>query len=93
MRIPDIINGGFELFGSVAIWRNVYALWKDKEVKGARVEPMLFFLLWGVWNLYYYPFLGQLVSFCGGVAMTVASLIYTGQMIYYNKTSSHSSTG
>jgi len=83
MHIPDLINGGFELFGSFAIWRNVTGLWKDKEVKGVRLAPMVFFTLWGFWNLYYYPHLDQLFSFSGGLSIVASNVVYVALMAYY----------
>lgn len=85
MSTPDVINGCFELFGAAAVWRNVAALWKDKQFKGTRIEPNLFFLVWGLWNLYYYPHLGQVLSLIGGIAMVTACFVYTCQLVYYRK--------
>ena len=83
MHVPDLINGMFEFTGSVAIWRNVAGLLKDKEVKGIRLSPMLFFSVWGFWNLYYYPHLGQFLSFAGGASIAIANVVYVALMAYY----------
>lgn len=42
---PDLINGLFELAGSFMIWCNVVALYRDKEFKGVRIGPTVFFIL------------------------------------------------
>ena len=80
---PDIINGMFELFGSVLLWRNVWQLYKDKQVKGVHWNATAFFAAWGYWNLYYYPSLEQWWSFWGGVSIVIANTIWLLQMIYY----------
>lgn len=81
--MSDIINGIFEICGSIMLWRNVYSLYKDKEVKGIRILSTLFFMLWGYWNLYYYPSLNQWWSFVGGLSLVFANTIWVGQMLYY----------
>lgn len=82
---PDVINGLFELFGSVMLWRNVYQLYKDKEVKGVHWGPTMFFWAWGLWNLFYYPSLGQWWSFFGGVSIVSANGVWLAQMLRYRK--------
>ncbi|KKL45911.1 hypothetical protein LCGC14_2350840, partial [marine sediment metagenome] len=62
----DFINGAFELLGAVAIFGHVRRVLKDKAVAGVSILSVCFFASWGLWNLYYYPSLGQWVSFWGG---------------------------
>jgi len=64
--IPDLINGLFEFAGAFALALNVRQLWRDKEVKGVHPIPTAFFAAWGLWNLFYYPHLGQYWSLAGG---------------------------
>jgi len=73
---PDFINGLFEGIGSLMIWHNVQILLRDKHVRGVSPWPVVFFTGWGFWNLYYYPSLGQWVSFGGGVMIMVANLFW-----------------
>lgn len=87
MKVPDFINGLFEFSGSIAIWINVFKLYKDKQIKGIHWGPMLFFTSWSFWNLYYYPFLSQWLSLTGGVSLVIANCIWTGLAIYYLKNS------
>jgi hypothetical protein len=67
------------------IWKNVHKLYKDKEYKGVSLGPTAFFCAWGAWNLFYYPHLGQWLSFAGGVSIFIANAVWVAQMIYYNK--------
>lgn len=81
---PDFINGSFEIVAGLLIWMNVRRLHKDKKVRGVSIVPMYFFMLWGYWNLYYYPSLNQWWSFVGGVAVVIANTVWVAQMIYWN---------
>lgn len=81
--IPDLINGSFELFSGIFLWLNVRQLYLDKKIKGVRILPSAFFAMWGFWNLYFYPHLGQWFSFAGGLNIVTANSIWVVQMIYY----------
>lgn len=79
----DIINGLFEALAALVTWRNVVQLWRDKQVRGAYWPAWFFFTLWGVWNLFYYPFLGQWASFAGGVLLVTGNGVWTSLAIAY----------
>jgi hypothetical protein len=81
----DLINGSFEFVGSLMLWRNVAQLYRDKMVRGVHWSATGFFAAWGYWNLFYYPHLGQWLSFSGGVSIVAANTIWLGQMLYYIK--------
>lgn len=83
MSLPDLINGGFEVFGFVAMANNIRGLLKDKMVRGFRLTSMLFFTSWGIWNVYYYPHLQQWASFVGGLLMCLSNIVYVSLTIYY----------
>jgi len=83
--IADFINGIFELFGGVAISFSIAKVLKDKKVKGVSLIPVVFFTTWGFWNLYYYPSLGQSVSFWAGIGVAIANLIWLILLIKYRK--------
>ena len=84
----DGINGLFELGGSLLLWMNVRRLLKDKGYAGVYVPATAFFALWGLWNLYYYPSLGQWLSFAGGCSIVVANGTCVGLMLYYGRKAS-----
>lgn len=67
--VPDLVNGGYEFAGGAVNWLNVRRLMIDKKLRGVSKIPTLVFTSWGVWNLYYYPHLGQWVSFSGGLGI------------------------
>jgi hypothetical protein len=78
-----MINGFFELVGSVFVWINVYKIYIDKEVKGMYWPLSIFFGVWGFWNLYYYPFLDQWVSFWAGIVMAGGNVAWVWLAYYY----------
>jgi hypothetical protein len=85
--IADCINGFFELTGGVFIFMSILKLHKEKSVKGVSWLTTAFFASWGLWNLYYYPSLGQWASFIGGIGVVSANIIWLSQIIYYSRRS------
>ena len=80
----DIVNGGFELFAGVSVLLHILKVVKDKEVKGMSVVALFFFTFWGFWNLYYYPFLSQWVSFVAGIFIVSTNVVYTFLVLYFS---------
>lgn len=85
MNLADLINGCFELAGGLFVLNHVRVLLKDKSVKGVSILSTIVFTLWGVWNLYYYPSLNQMISFYGGLLIVFANSLYISLMLYYRK--------
>ena len=83
MSAPDVVNGLFEFFGGALLWMNVAALRRDRTLRGVRVAPTALFAAWGVWNLYYYPHLGQWWSFVGGLSVAAANAVWVALAIRY----------
>lgn len=89
MTAPDIINGSFELLGGFFILLSILRLYKDKKVRGVSVVHVAFFWAWGVWNVFYYPHLGQLASTIGAWIVLTANTVWTGMLIYYRLREKH----
>lgn len=79
----DLINASFEMFGAVFVWLNVKQLYIDKTVKGIDWRVTAFWTAWGVWNLFYYPALGQHLSFYAGIILVIGNLTWVGLLAYY----------
>ena len=79
----DIINALFEVLGSVAAWTNVSRLMRDKEVRGVYWPTVLFFSVWGFWNLLYYPSLGQIWSAVAGAVLALGNTMWVLLAISY----------
>ena len=87
--LADLINGAFELLGGFFILNHCRVVVKDKCVAGVSVISTIFFTGWGVWNLYYYPSLGQWASFVGGLFIVAANMVWIGLMLKYRKGPKH----
>jgi len=83
MTLPDLINGLFECCGGFFIALSVRKLHRDKKVKGVSWVHAAFFSAWGYWNLFYYPHLGQWLSFAGGVFLVAVNTLWLCQMWYW----------
>jgi hypothetical protein len=83
MQTNDIINGLFELGSGLLCYLNIHRLLKDKQVQGVSWIPTTMFTLWGAWNLYYYPSLGQFFSMAGAVSIFMANLWWLWLVFYY----------
>jgi hypothetical protein len=81
----DKLNGVFELAGGVFVFLNCLRLYRDKTVKGVSFTAFVFFTLWGFWNLYYYPAIGQWASFLGGCHVVFWNVVWVILAIYYIK--------
>jgi hypothetical protein len=81
--MPDLINGLFELIGGLLIWLNVFKLYIDKQIRGVHYAPMVFFMLWGYWNLYYYAHLDQWISWAAGINIVTANTVWVCQLVYF----------
>lgn len=83
LSVPDLINGTYEAIGGAFIALSIRKLHREKLVKGVSWIHVGFFASWGYWNLFYYPHLGQWLSFVGGVGIVTTNTIWLAQMIYY----------
>jgi hypothetical protein len=79
----DQINALLEVGGGLFVLGHCRAVWRDRQVKGVSIIATVFFLVWGIWNLYYYPSLGQWHSFAGGVFLTLANLLWVSLLIRF----------
>lgn len=74
----DLVNGLFEAGGAVLLWLDVARLARDRQLRGVYWPVRAFFLLWGVWNLWYYPASGQLWSYYAGLGVVAANAVWCG---------------
>ena len=78
MNTFDLINGSFEAVAALFTLNHCRVLLRDRAVAGVSIASMAFFTLWGVWNLWFYPHLGQTWSFAGGVLLTYSTAAWFG---------------
>jgi hypothetical protein len=79
----DSVNGVYESLGALFVLLNILKILHDQAVRGVSVPAVAFFTSWGLWNLYYYPHLGQWCSLVGGVALVTANVIWVALMLHY----------
>lgn len=80
-----MVNGLFETLGAALTFMNTRRVWKDRGYAGLYLPAVVFFMSWGLWNLYYYPHLGQWFSFAGGALLVAANVSWVGSMLYLGK--------
>lgn len=83
MSWQDLVNGLFEGGAGILLWWNVVRIVKDKKLRGVSLVPTAVFTAWGFWNLYYYPHLGQILSFFAGISVVVANTTWVALAVYY----------
>lgn len=93
MNWADALNGAFELLGGFFILLSVFKLLRDKQVRGISWLTTAFFMAWGYWNLYYYPSLGQWLSFSGGVFIVATNTLWVILLIHYTRLERRSTSG
>ena len=70
----DFVNAAFELSAGGFVLLNCIDIWRKKAVAGQAIPTIVFFLVWGVWNLVYYPSQGQWWSTVGAWGVLVANI-------------------
>ncbi len=85
MSLPDIINGSFETAAGFAVLHHCFKLYEHKQARGLSIPAVLFFTVWGLWNLFYYPHLDQFWSFVGGIFITIANIGYLVMLAHYSR--------
>ena len=81
--LPDTVNGCFECLGGLLVLKNCQRLYGDKQVKGVAPWVTAFFTAWGLWNIFYYPYLDQWLSFVGGLVIVAANFVWLAMAVYY----------
>jgi hypothetical protein len=85
MRSLDTINALFEAGGAAAIWKSVFVLRHDRQVKGVYWPASIFYSLWGLWNLVYYPSLSQWWSAGAGAVLVTGNIAWVVLAIRYRR--------
>ncbi|HLL29029.1 MAG TPA: hypothetical protein VKT73_15435 [Xanthobacteraceae bacterium] len=83
MTWADLTNGIFEFGIAYFLWRGVMMLRQSKKVQGFYWPTIAWTTAWGLWNLYYYPSLGQWLSFTGGAIVVSVNIAWLGHVWHY----------
>lgn len=81
----DLINALFEMGGATAVGFSVLRALKEREIVGVSGAHVMFFMMWGMWNLFYYPNLDQYLSFSAGVLLTIVNTAYAVLWLAYRR--------
>lgn len=87
MSPSDLVNGLFECLGGVMLFYNCWRVYLDKAIQGVSIGVTSFMMVWGFWNLYFYPHLGQWLSFSGGIIIVIANTLWVAMAWYYTRQS------
>jgi hypothetical protein len=79
----DIGNSAFITGGALVTTLNIWAIYRDKKVSGVSIWPAIWFIAWGIWNLFYYHHLKQPYSWWVEVAIVLSNVIWLGLVGYY----------
>lgn len=82
---PDMINAVFEAMGGIMILNHCRVLYKAKTSKEISLISTMFFLSWGIWNIFYYYSLDQTFSWYCGLSIALANLLWIGLILYYRR--------
>lgn len=72
----DVINGIWELVGAIFIIPSIMNIIKTKVSNGITWHTQTFFLSWGLWNVFFYPYNGFTYSFIGGLVLAVVNIVW-----------------
>lgn len=81
--MDDLVNGLFEGLAGLMVFLSAWRVYADKQVRGVSWIMVVFMLIWGFWNLHYYPAIQQTWSFYGGISVVTANLIWISLMWRY----------
>jgi uncharacterized membrane protein len=81
----DMINAAFEVTGALFVLNNCWTLYRDKLVRGVSLLTTMYFTSWGIWNVYFYPALGQRWSWIAGMCICTANILWIFLMLYYKR--------
>lgn len=81
----DLTNAFFEMFGAVLSSTSIFALLKEKEVRGVSIWPSVFFITWGFQNLFFYKIVNQPISQIAAVFMLLSNIVWFGLALYYKR--------
>lgn len=85
MNWTDAANGFLEALGGLLILNHCRVALRDRAVAGVSAASVAVFTAWGLWNLYYYPSLGQWYSFAGGLVPVVANALWVILLTRYRR--------
>ncbi|BDD79864.1 hypothetical protein [Burkholderia phage FLC9] len=81
----DMINACLELAGATLRSIDCIKLYRAKRFQGGSLWTALFFFLWGLFNIVYYPSFNQTYSWAAAIALTVVNGLWISMAVFYNR--------
>jgi len=76
MPSPDIINSAFLILGSFFVILSIIKAWRTREIRGINPLTPAFFLLWSIWNVYFFFTLAVWISFFASIAFMLVNAVW-----------------
>lgn len=57
-------------------WANVFRIMRDKSVRGTHWQSMIFWSVWGWWNIAYYATIGHWLSLTATSGLVLANCVW-----------------
>ena len=80
----DQVNAGFEMVGAAFRIFDCMKLHRDKTFLGGSIWTAVFFFIWGIFNTFFYPSLGQTWSLCAAITLTMVNGLWIVMAVYFN---------
>lgn len=85
MSWPDAVNSVFEFLGTPFVLVSLIKVIRNKNSNGVSYLTLLFFSVWGYWNMFFYPHLEQWLSFTASIALALTNTAWMVAVLYYRK--------
>jgi hypothetical protein len=80
----DQANACLEMGGAFLRTLDCIKLFQDKRFSGGHLGTALYFLGWGVFNVFFYPSLNQVWSFWAAIALMAMNGLWFVMAVHYN---------
>ena len=85
MLSSDQINACLELAGAIFLVPTLIEAYNKKRIVGVHYITPIFFSLWGLWNIFYYPSLNQYWSASAACIMLSVNIIWLVMVFRYKE--------
>lgn len=85
MSWPDAVNSVFEFLGTPFVLVSLIKVIRNKNSNGVSYLTLLFFSVWGYWNMFFYSHLEQWLSFTASIALALTNTAWMVAVLYYRK--------
>lgn len=84
---PDLTQALFELGSAVFGLLNIRAIRRSRSLAGVHWAPTAFFMLWGLYNLWFYSALHLPLAWWAGMCITLVNIAWLAHVAWYARAS------